>query len=1473
MFFGSGKDQSINQMQVYRKNNVACSEMDLSTSTLDSPTFRSLIKCLNANGAIDPIDRMINGPNGLSDRDLLPLVKATNQYFLGNHHRIYEFDQTYQSLDSNGSLNKLLSQLGLILENDEFITGTVALLKDGYWSPSNQDILKTLQLLSEKLTPENTSASLDLALNLANSRAFAGLIGKIRSTSLSRNDRFENWVQQLFKYLKSPHTYTCDNSPTPIKGPWIQAIQNDDLFTITDRLFGTEEEQIKTQVPKWAATLREILQPDPTHPGHVILDNLSAAFHDLNGEIRCMKSSEVIPNGAMHLFRELHELGPGVTPTQYFLRDLPLTLASLKPFCEVPDSLASYYPSLTELARSGAMEAVSESLMEFYKIEAPWQGCNGGDSPQGTYHPLAQGLVNLLGDNQNSFHLLVPLLVEITESENWGDLLLLLTLNKGQNLQQMKDTLKYAVRPLPQLNGKSISDIFVEALTTKDHQSLFRWLLSIKTFIHSNDTILVPTLKNLRGAFFVNNVHPVLDLTREILADAPKNSDLYRTLFALTDKEDFSKSIQLVSAMAKDGRLKNLMDSVVRLFHKFAEEQSDGARIVVAHSPRLAIETRHNLSSADLTHFYFDHSPEQRIIQDCDQINLGFSLDQTSDSRFGEQLQAILDCQNGKGPKNDLTTTIEFLKNSTTESGQSYLDFQIGLVKQFDFTAWDLRYLMDSWTQSFDDGRFNRLLNAAALWIHGAPPLSPVLKSLLDLTNSLMETVRVDIQELETYFAKVTDSETAPSLLATADDLFSREFAPTPGAGARPQLIDQVFDDKFRQRLAKWVDYKECTGLPADSKDRTTQIQKRVSDLILEAKNNLTSWDLVDQTPQKPGHPRQSWTLDGPQGLTTWLKPVLQKISDKNQSSKDKWVLDSLLNFLQYFSLTDTPDLNAKVKAHYPPQTLLKWLHDRATDYRPITYYYPGEDKPRIKIVNTLDMLELVLLNVDFDAPMMDANFDVYYKNMGYDFLDEIGKAWGDIKDRSQWPKEIQDEFPDPAHPPRTLAAAVADIKNRPYDPKKDAGFDNLHRLVYELVGLPTLPPCHKDIPGEDVDLQAPAGMANGFLPDDLLHDFQKRIYNILQNISALDVNTPGSGVGFNGGLEVLRDLFYEIIYSTPKESRGPSAGDKNNFSVIMKFIRVGTFRQLGRILGNLDPNDPALNHFFTTLIHASKTPHLRDAAIALLANDPNQELIWKVLQQIFDIVDHGTPEDLATLKRLGFYSLSSMSQLEPWPRPSTASADPDLLDLILLRAFEVLQTYTPFLKTQTPLLKDALTSKRASEILQATYELGNEDQKILLRNFLADLLQDTSSGRPSVSRVQNGMEIFKAIYETPAAKAGWQNFNQNSRKLLDSDAYKALKAGDALRPVLNFLEQRNPAQSTVTLSRDEKELSDKLRKSGAKMLREKQLEAYLLLSKNHPTEFYAALQTLSRVIGEGTHGDLKDFLKMVRRSLSEPAH
>jgi hypothetical protein len=192
------------------------------------------------------------------------------------------------------------------------------------------------------------------------------------------------------------------------------------------------------------------------------------------------------------------------------------------------------------------------------------------------------------------------------------------------------------------------------------------------------------------------------------------------------------------------------------------------------------------------------------------------------------------------------------------------------------------------------------------------------------------------------------------------------------------------------------------------------------------------------------------------------------------------------------------------------------------------------------------------------------------------------------------------------------------------------------------------------------------------------------------------------------------------------------------------------------------------------------------------------------------------------------------------------------ITDPFLATAGPVLANYRPYLTSHSDKVRTLLRSADASYLTRALYEDQEWDAKTRLGSVMRDALADPSRGLDL-------MQLLKSVDDAPAAKRAWDLLSGRWDAMQASPDYKALNLSDALRPVLNFIEERgDPAGLSA---------SRRLKIYAAERMESGEFDQLLLAARRDPEALYRVLQTAA------THtqdGELKDFFKMVRRSLGE---
>ncbi|HLE01020.1 MAG TPA: hypothetical protein VJB59_12205 [Bdellovibrionota bacterium] len=1437
--FGDGKDKALRENSGYRQVNAACAQMSLTNPTLDVKTTRELLDCFNSNGALQELATLVGK---LDDARLEPIVSAINKYILNDSKILYQLEETHQTLVDAGVLDRTLFQVGRLLENDEFVASLVALLQDGYFASTtlhvvgrnpDKKLLRAFERVSTKITPETIPGTLNAALTLAESRSFKALQDHFKTERPSRRSLNEI-TDHLLAYLQEPNQVALGRE-------FINSLISHDLFKIFDTFVGTEPEELRTGVPKIAAILDSMLQPYSDGHQDLVLDGLTSLLHYSHKKLPCLQGGALIPDPAAFVLSELSRKKRTPEDAASFIkRENHLTLASMSSFCAYPPQLSEYYPYLMRLADHSSIGLIAE-LMRI---------ASDPDRTLNLQRPMLKLMIDILADTGNGlnggpaedsagFKHLTPLLDELNGRKAWNNLFLVVSLIRLEHREDLIELLKFVIEPTQTLDNGSLYDVLTDVLSRTKKQSLYNFVRSLRHFMNANEPILVPALRDLRSAYYINDVHPLFDILHRFLAESTKNEAVFNTVFEISDMPEFQPAVALFSRMSKDGRLKDLLGAIFTIFHKFAREGA--TPIQRLNEPPFSAQRRHDLTSADLV--MFENSPvtAPETVPACSRIDLGKKLSDVEDPGFADLLENFLSCVNGDQKHSEITESIRFLQNTKTESGHSYLALPVEMLKTLTLNQPEFEYLVHSWLRSSSvensshRSRFDRLLSAAPYWLTGdGEALRDPLRPLINLAGYLVENgeVRAKLRHLEAFLASdlVLRNPDFPDLMIYGEKLLDQKPEPTPIP--KPEYNDEV-REQIRRSLRSYCD-------PSSDQDG------KVQEIIEDYEHAITGWDLDPK-----GRPRRSWTFKEFQDR---LEPALQKLGDPTQSAEDKPLLDSIFEFARYFTLGSGPSTRER---HYRIEELESWLLNHSNDYRAIPYYYqtesqPGvyefESRPRIRLVNTLDRLELLLVNADFIAPLLNKNF-------GLQFTAQIAEAWKD-EEREIWPAQIQNKFRNKN--PQTLAEALKDI-------------ESTQKLFEKIIGMPKMPKCRSEMGLRFSEFQ------NGISDDmALITEFltkeglswqqfaelkkllntkplKARLFNIRQMISVLRENLPEPGETRSGiGMKLLRDLFFELYYSTPAEFRNPKAGDRNHLSLALLGVKMGATRQAGRLLrpfkeaaSSSDAPDPSLKTVLSALIEGAtareenSAPFVQNITRTFL-HQPKHELLWKILGELFAALDDGIAPQL---RQFAYYALASAKNL-------------DIIPAALRTASPLFDENLDYFTARSRNIGKALRSKRAADLVQALYEDPDLDDKEKLRRLLFGALADSSLATDALA-------LVRQIDLNPEAKDFWTKFVENVDLVTSNRDYQALELDQALRPILDFFEEKpldpyNPHAISA---------AKEIRLHLAARILEGDLEQFLILARNHPDDFYRVLIALSHSIESK---ELPDFFALIRRGLSD---
>lgn len=147
----------------------------------------------------------------------------------------------------------------------------------------------------------------------------------------------------------------------------------------------------------------------------------------------------------------------------------------------------------------------------------------------------------------------------------------------------------------------------------------------------------------------------------------------------------------------------------------------------------------------------------------------------------------------------------------------------------------------------------------------------------------------------------------------------------------RSQLLGYFLD---QEKIRKNVIVSECLKDPA-------LVSSRVKQLIQDFDQGISNADVKD------GVSRREWKKEK---LEVWVQKFTTRFSETETQNPKQDLAQGFLSFLRTYSLNGEAPARGKLGT---PLEFQKWFYDRAQDPQPILYYYPGEKRPRVKVVST----------------------------------------------------------------------------------------------------------------------------------------------------------------------------------------------------------------------------------------------------------------------------------------------------------------------------------------------------------------------------------------------------------------------------------------------------------------------------------------------------------------------------------------
>jgi hypothetical protein len=504
-----------------------------------------------------------------------------------------------------------------------------------------------------------------------------------------------------------------------------------------------------------------------------------------------------------------------------------------------------------------------------------------------------------------------------------------------------------------------------------------------------------------------------------------------------------------------------------------------------------------------------------------------------------------------------------------------------------------------------------------------------------------------------------------------------------------------------------------------------------------------------------------------------------------------------------------------------------------------------------------LDRLEAVLVNADFDslAPVLDKLGVKLGVNIGKMSLAEIGDSWGD-EPYEIWPEEIKRKYAGKTPPTlRKTIEHVGDIMN----------------WLKVGVGFPKLPHCSQQAdPNDSPEVRAEELSNNepvcGWIPaiapfpslptclnmPDIsefdLRNIKRRLYNIAQVYDVMLDNLPDSGKPEQGGMKVLRDLFFQFNYSTPVEYRGQLEGARNNLSFITFLAKTGIDRQLAFELRKLNRNDPMFHNFFGALVSLARAPGAKHLLEQLLVNDTNHELIWNLAKSFYPLMgnafsENGNPiaeprKDSLRMKQTLMYGVAALEKEK-------------LVNDAVVGISSILDQDASIISSHSDSIAEKTADLNIAWLARAYFVDKEAAGKTALTQVASEALKD-----PVL--LKDALNLFQTLTDNPEIKKDWDAFHAKLNSMEALSSFKQINTTALNRDLLSFFEQRNT-------SFEDNQTEKAIRLFAADHLESGDLDRVLELVAKDPTHFEKLLDTLSKYV---KNGQLKNFFSYLRREM-----
>jgi hypothetical protein len=277
--------------------------------------------------------------------------------------------------------------------------------------------------------------------------------------------------------------------------------------------------------------------------------------------------------------------------------------------------------------------------------------------------------------------------------------------------------------------------------------------------------------------------------------------------------------------------------------------------------------------------------------------------------------------------------------------------------------------------------------------------------------------------------------------------------------------------------------------------------------------------------------------------------------------------------------------------------------------------------------------------------------------------------------------------------------------------------------------------------------------------------------------------------------MKVLRDLFFELYYSTPEKDRNPRSGLRNNLHVISHLIDAGLMRHIGRQLGKFpalgaDPGQylaarrldarsagpgsavletRVLVDLFRGLIAGASATSASRLLEAVFRRDPEHRLAWVFLERLLEVGD-SSRSAAAGLRGAGLHLFAQLSRLGD-------------LSPIVEGAAVLLERHSEYLASRPERLEAALRSDVLQGWVRDVYGLASREGESAFRGVLQAVVAD-----PGALAAAVGLARALDEFHGEDGKTALSQLSERIERLRGNGNWERLRAGELVWDLAAFL-------------------------------------------------------------------------------------